>query len=472
MRRLRRFALLFAISMLTVAPAATVLVLAAFTERTVKDPDEEQFKCYRCVFDLTMVSADEGWATGQSQHILHYQDGILQWVDGPSESEMVASSPNDVWALNYEIWRYQGKSWRKNTDLPRADSPKAFQVVDRASVVSPTDIWAVGEEWVTSYDVNGVVWHFDGAQWRRTQTFTDLLLQDISMISAGEGWAIGTRYVGGETQASTFLRYQNGIWRTVASPEGLLSAVAMISPTNGWAAGRTVSGEETLYHYDGTVWRVMDSLPNVHVMWITMLSASAGWARGYINTDSNEESVLLRFVDGVWIRVAIPEDISLYALSSLTPGDAWLVGATRTKDQDGYVHGVLLRYLDGAWQTVAIPREPVTSSDAILLRFEALLGAYVLVPCVWLITLARKQTRRPISNKRTRRVFIVWFVVLLAVLLAFAAASFLNTESVEAILWLIFAGGLALLVSFPTVYLALPLFFPGEDNSARWRRET
>jgi hypothetical protein len=193
-KRLRRLALLFLVAVLTFAPAAAVIGVAIFTERTAKNPDDERFKRYSCVFGLTMVSADEGWATGYSGHILHYQDGTLQWETGPIESEIVTSTPQDAWALNYEIWRYQGKSWTQDTDLPKADSPRTFQVVSQASLVSPTDSWAVGDQWVTSYDVNGVIWHFDGAQWRWTQTILGLRLQGVSMTSADDGWAVGTYY--------------------------------------------------------------------------------------------------------------------------------------------------------------------------------------------------------------------------------------------------------------------------------------
>lgn len=465
MKRLRRLALLFLVAVLAFAPAATVLGLAAFTERTVKNPDDERFKCYGCVSELTMVSADEGWAAGYGQDALHYQGGVLRWGAGGG-SNVVASSPNDVWALGGDIWHYQGKNWTRS-----ADSPTTLKYFHQVALVSPTDIWAVGGEWVTTYDGNGVVWHFDGAHWRQIQTIIGLNLQGVSMISADDGWAVGTQYAGGEAQASIFLRYQNGRWSEVASPQGLLYSVAMTSPIDGWAAGRTVSGEEMLYHYDGTAWRAMASLPCVHITRITMLSASAGWARGYDYSGSDDESALYRFADGVWTRISIPPDVSLYDLSSLTPGDAWLVGATRTKDQDGYVQGVLLHYRDGIWQTFAIPRQLTKAPDAIPFRylFISLFGFQALLLSARMILLARRETQLP---RTARRVFILWLATLLAVFFGIAVASFFATELLNSVPWFIVVGGLALLVSFPTVYLALPFFISGEDGSFRWRRQT
>jgi hypothetical protein len=458
-KRWKRFALLFLVAIATLAPSAAVVGFAMYTaylERTIKNPDDEQFKCYSGVFELTMASADEGWAAGYGQDVLHYQSGALRWEPGGG-SKFVASSPHDVWALGGDIWHYQGKNWTRS-----ADSPTHIQYFSQVALVSSTDTWAVGDDWVSEYDANGVIWHFDGVHWPRTQTILGLSLQGVSMTSADDGWAVGTHYAAGNPQASAFLRYQNGLWSTVASPEGLLSAVAMTSPIDGWASGRTISGEGAIYHYDGTKWQATDSLPNVRIYQISMQSASAGWALGNDYSSSDDESALFRFADGAWTRVTIPADMALYALSSLSPGDAWFVGATRTKDHDGYVHAILLHYLNGNWQTIGVPRRPATSPDAIPLRylFETMFGSYVLVLSAWLILFARRRARRPISNEKVRRVFIAWLVVLLAVFLALAAASFFAADVLEAIPWYIVAGGLALLISFPAAYLALPMFLP------------
>jgi photosystem II stability/assembly factor-like uncharacterized protein len=463
-KRLQRLALFLLVAVATLAPAAAVVGLAIYsnyTERATRNADDARFKCYGCVFELTMVSADEGWAAGQGARILHYQDGKLRWEGGADDyafPKIVASSSDNVWALGGTFQRYQGKNWTKS-----ADSPSTFNNINQVALVSPKDIWAVGEN-----SDDGLIWHYDGVHWRQIQTIIGLSLQGVSMISADDGWAVGTQYAGGKPQTSAFLRYQNGFWSEVASPQGLLYSLAMISPTDGWASGRTVSGEEILYHYDGAAWRAMDPVPCVHITRITMLSASAGWARGYDYSGSDDESALYRFADGVWTRVSIPRDVSLYDLSSLTPGDAWLVGATRTKDQDGYVEGVLLHYLDGNWQTVAIPRQPVTSPDAIPLRyaFENMVGAYVLVLSALLILFARRRAWLPISNEKVRQVFIAWFVLLLGFFGMLIAASYLAAEALEAVPWYFVVGVLALLISFPAAYLAWPLFYRGAPTGA------
>jgi hypothetical protein len=372
-KRLWRLALPFLVALATLAPAAATIGVAIYInsiDRTARNADDARFKCYGCAFSLTMVSSNEGWAAGQGAQILHYQNGRVRWEPRPDDyafPKIVASSPHDVWALGGSFRHYQGKTWAKS-----ADSPPTFNSINQVALVSPSDIWAVGEN---SYD--GLIWHFASSHWYQTQTIAGIKLEDISMFSTDDGWAIGTRYVDNDPQASTFIRYQNGLWSEVATHEGLLYAVAMTSPVDGWASGRTVNGEGALYHYDGTAWRASDSLPGVRISRISMQSALVGWALGYDYGDSNEVSVLLRFAEGVWTRVTIPPDVSIYALSSLTPGDAWLVGATRTKDHDSYVHAILLHYLNGNWQTIGVPRRPATSPDAIPLRylFETMLGS-------------------------------------------------------------------------------------------------
>jgi hypothetical protein len=76
-----------------------------------------------------------------------------------------------------------------------------------------------------------------------------------------------------------------------------------------------------------------------------------------------------------------------------------------------------------------------------------------------LILFARRRAGLPISNEKVRRVFIVWAVVLLGFFGALAAASFFVADMLEASPWYFVVGVLALLISFPAAYLAVPLFF-------------
>lgn len=63
------------------------------------------------------------------------------------------------------------------------------------------------------------------------------------MISASEGWAIGSN--------GLIVHDLNGTWTQVTSPTGqTLRSIAMVSPTEGWAVG----DQGTILHYSNSAW--------------------------------------------------------------------------------------------------------------------------------------------------------------------------------------------------------------------------
>jgi hypothetical protein len=76
------------------------------------------------------------------------------------------------------------------------------------------------------------------ASWTQSINSTSYSLYSVAMLSASDGWAVGT--------AGTILQYTGRQWITVASPtNNALLSVAMVCATEGWAVG--VDG--TILHY-------------------------------------------------------------------------------------------------------------------------------------------------------------------------------------------------------------------------------
>ena len=72
-------------------------------------------------------------------------------------------------------------------------------------------------------------------------TFTSF--NSIAMVSASEGWAVGT--------GGLIVRYAQEVWTRVASPTNqTLQSIAMVSAAEGWAVG----DRGTILRYAGGTW--------------------------------------------------------------------------------------------------------------------------------------------------------------------------------------------------------------------------
>jgi hypothetical protein len=147
------------------------------------------------------------------------------------------------------------------------------------------------------------------------------------MVSATEGWAVGsvsvntdsatpTPYIstyGGDT--SIILHYTGGTWRiaytrpTRTNTYVDLNTLAMVSPSEGWAAGQ----EE-------------DDIP----------AGNSGGMTGNV-FDAVTTSYVLHDVDGHWTKIEVP-DHGIDSLSMGSPDDGWAIAG------NGLIH-----YHRGVW---------------------------------------------------------------------------------------------------------------------------
>jgi len=96
------------------------------------------------------------------------------------------------------------------------------------------------------------------------------LFYDLHMISASEGWAVGT--------SGRVLRYDGTNWSNQTTPASAdLYSVSFSASNNGFMTGRN----STVYHYNGSSWTTHGtSLPDnsFHVYSVTTVSSSLAYA--------------------------------------------------------------------------------------------------------------------------------------------------------------------------------------------------
>lgn len=274
--------------------------------------------------DIQMVTPTEGWAVGFRGVVNQRQTGPLlahvvngKWmpVDVAYSGSLIclaAISSDDIWAAGMPgaMLHYNGAAWRSVVSPPTG-------IVNRLTMVGPSDGWAVGAP--VDQHAGAFILHYDGATWVQQaapQMNGFVRLTDISMVSAQEGWVAGTVY-----------------------------------PYNGSPA----SG--VLLHYLQGQWLVATTLPSTTILSLSMLSATQGWAVGSRDTyETTSEgtrpshtALLLRFAAGQWQPAPTPTDPSAVfdTIRFLSPDDGWIIG--------GGVAGsglLLLHYTGGHWTQI------------------------------------------------------------------------------------------------------------------------
>ncbi|MEB3197259.1 MAG: Ig-like domain-containing protein [Candidatus Sericytochromatia bacterium] len=327
---------------------------------------------------VKMVSRFEAWAGGENGTLLRFVNGA--WRAEPSFRQPDASITGLGFANSTLGWavgsraggsipfaaRWDGNAWRQ------VNLPVSAGTLQAISVINERDAWAVGQE----AGGNGLLLHWDGASWRQAESPARGKINDIHMVSARSGWAVG-KYSGLAT-TPMILKYQDGAWvkKSIWDNRGAISvtdsqeltAIKMISETQGYAVGirdnLVIRPRGIFLQYDpkrdGWVSGQFDSsvegLDQVPLHDIEMISGTEGWALGQVRQrdftlERNPRSIfgnLLANQNGV-----LKPDTSyfsgnvsgaFYAIDLLPQGEGFVVGQNgvimqRTFDWRGLNNG-------------------------------------------------------------------------------------------------------------------------------------
>lgn len=222
------------------------------------------------VSSVSMTSAQDGWIVGGST-VLRYTGSIWTSVRGPALAQLlhahrvVAVSPEDVWVVGVGsrqmqgsngfdgdlievILHYDGKEWaEQQCDLANS---RLFDLAMR----STTEGWAVGHlaggmGVHPAHPEEALIEVYAQGRWQHATHFASptgtrgYSLYGLALVSASEGWAVGTE--------GLIVHGHAGTWTQVASPtDHTLWSVVMVAPTEGWAVG----DQGTILHYKSGVW--------------------------------------------------------------------------------------------------------------------------------------------------------------------------------------------------------------------------
>ena len=217
--------------------------------------------------DVDLLSPTEGWVVGGGPYLAHW-DGV-HWnvvsapaIEGGELHQVVTFSATDAWAVGARevegggehdetmLLHWDGSLWSL-IDNPVATYAQEVWAVD---AISPTDIWAVGEQ-ETRNGQRVLTLHYDGVDWSVVPARNPGEGQELVGVVANatnDVWAVGT-YKDGTTEHPMAQHWNGFRWRLAPVEDAFgspaadsLLAVDASDRGNVWAVGLAGESDEVL----------------------------------------------------------------------------------------------------------------------------------------------------------------------------------------------------------------------------------
>ena len=274
---------------------------------------------------------------------------------GPNYNTLfgVADSAGQAWAVGVHVdQQYQDRALIESWDGHAwnvVDSPQPGSMRDLlygASADSPSDVWAVGEQQSSDGNFQTLVEHWDGSAWNVIPSpnpgETDNHLYGVDAVSPSDVWAVGQQLGTSAPDQALIEHWDGTAWSVVPTPAQGSASVMLdgvtIQGNEAWAVGETddpVQGAHPLVEeFRGGNWNTV-TLPSAGSNWTDLwgVTSSNGqvWAAGtYVDPVSgNNETLLLQGNDSGWNVVNAPNPGSgsniLGGIAAVS-GQVWAVG--------------------------------------------------------------------------------------------------------------------------------------------------
>ena len=223
------------------------------------------------------------------------------------------------------------------------------------AVVSPSDIWAVGNWGTYGAARSTLAMRWNGSSWTKFNTPNGSnevnWLLSADAIASNNVWAVGysaTNPPEQSTSKTLIERWNGSAWSVVPSPNpnvplpggapisNELYGVAAVSANDVWAVGlsrNVTDGRTLIVHWNGTTWSVVPSPHPGTYSWLRSISVVAPndiWAAGTYYNNGNQVTLILRWNGTTWNIVPSPNDgpfvQELFKIRAVSTNDVWAVG--------------------------------------------------------------------------------------------------------------------------------------------------
>ncbi len=282
------------------------------------------------LYGVTVVDANNAWAVGTWGYYLGSQPCIYHW-DGTS------------WSI-----AYQANSFPYGAHL--------------TSIAARTvnDVWAVGDEGVTSGTTVPLTLHWNGSNWQVLPSLSPVygaqyILHSVAMVASNDVWAVGSAASGGSTSPLT-IHWNGTSWSIITQPGGSskpLYGVAAIGTSDVWEAGFSAPagtrGTLTV-HWDGTALsdQASPNQPGDDTLYgVAGVATNDVWAVGNYSPTANQwQTLTLHYtaatptITPTATPISTPPTYTVsYYIQRTNANAAQSLGCT-VRDQD--VHGIVV----------------------------------------------------------------------------------------------------------------------------------
>lgn len=249
------------------------------------------------------------------------------------------------------------------------------------AVLSASNAWAVGDR-VGAGPSQTLIEHWNGRSWRRVPSpnpggsAQPNGLSDITAISAGDMWAVGS-YFDGTLDRTLILHWNGRSWRRVPSPTpgcipgADLFSVAAVSRTNVWAVGQatecfSLTGVPLIERWNGRSWKVARAAETNGFLGglldgVAATSARNAWAVGLMSNGSSDRTLIQHWNGKSWKRVpspnptASPLNDQLRDVTAVSARNAWAVGSADVSSPSKGNVSVIEHWNGTSWKRVRSP---------------------------------------------------------------------------------------------------------------------
>lgn len=245
--------------------------------------------------------------------------------------------------------RWHNGRWTR-ISLAVSPAPRDLTLlITEIATISATDAWAFGVNYLQGQfgSLGPLMEHWDGTRWsivaNPASETPHTRVDKVSVTSPTDIWAVGETVVG-DGPVQPFTEHWDGVeWSIVptapAAEPAVFTAVSASGPNDVWAVGKqTQAGTQNtavplVEHWDGTAWRVMTDLPDVGNAELDTVFASGPndvWAPVLEAWPSSSD--LLHWDGKAWTVVPGPAPAAygmVYAyvgMGGTGPSDSWAIG--------------------------------------------------------------------------------------------------------------------------------------------------
>jgi hypothetical protein len=237
-----------------------------------------------------------------------------------------------------------GPAW---TQLPAIRASNGdYEEVEAIAGSGPTDVWAVGIGEISGSSVRqGFAAHFDGTSWTQSALpptgFQSTGFSDVAVISPTDVWAVGEEHTNyPQAQGALVMHFNGTAWSTdaqVSGYAGAWSGVDAAGPNDVWLAGYDDSGSQPVpmvAHFDGNAWTTSGA-PGAGAFrngFTDVLNLGSGdaWAVGMPASWTTVHPLADHWNGATWSRVDTPPvgPAHLWGVDGTGPANVWAVGGT------------------------------------------------------------------------------------------------------------------------------------------------